>query len=269
VRRQHLCTRTRTRCAHAAHAPRALPPSLTPSPRSRRPPLPPLATRVSFWFTQTGSGAEGEIAENWFSFQKPATSGNFNLSVLQSTGAPCAQGGAGGGRGGVFDIAADDETVPGRVPTVYLSSGDGTALLKLDTASGTTTVLALAPPGTIFRGISMAPLGQAPAPPSSNSDAGGAAAPNVAAGVLIPLFLLASCASGYAYVYHKAATMRALESAGAAGAALAETLAARVGGGSAALRRGEAVALMAKGVSPPRPRATSQAAEAPARIYSL
>jgi len=267
VRRQHLCTRTRTRCAHAAHAPRALPPSLTPSPRSRRPPLPPLATRVSFWFTQTGSGAEGEIAENWFSFQKPATSGNFNLSVLQSTGAPCAQ--QGGAGGGVFDIAADDETVPGRVPTVYLSSGDGTALLKLDTASGTTTVLALAPPGTIFRGISMAPLGQAPAPPSSNSGAGGAAAPNVAAGVLIPLFLLASCASGYAYVYHKAATMRALESAGAAGAALAETLAARVGGGSAALRRGEAVALMAKGVSPPRPRATSQAAEAPAGIYSL
>jgi hypothetical protein len=188
--------------------------------------------------------------------------------VLQSTGAPCAQGGAGGGRGGVFDIAADDETVPGRVPTVYLSSGDGTALLKLDTASGTTTVLALAPPGTIFRGISMAPLGQAPTPPSSNSGAGAAAAPNIAAGVLIPLFLLASCAGGYAYVYHKAATMRALESAGAAGAALAETLAARVGGGSAAHRRGEAVALMAKGVSPPRPRAMSQA-EAAARISSL
>jgi hypothetical protein len=212
-----------------------------------------------FWFTRTGSGREGEVVETWYSFQKPSTSGNFNFSAVKSVGGPCS-GAAGGGRGGFFGIAADDESVPGRVPYVYLSAGDGSALLKYDTASGATTLLAAAPAGSVFRGIALAPTTGAPAPPSSsNGGGGGAGAPSGAvAGTLIALFLLASCGGGYAWTYHKQATQRALGAVGERAAALAEAVSERLGGGGGGggrrgYRRGEGTALMAPGVSPPRP----------------
>jgi len=205
-----------------------------------------------FWFTRTGDGKEGEITENWFSFQKPSTSGNFNLTSVKSIGGPCS-GSAGQGRGGFFDIAADDESVPGRVPTVYLSSGDGSALLKYDTASGATTLFVTAPAGSIFRGITMAPTTGAPTPSNNNGGGGGAAPGGPVAGALIAVFLIASCGGGYAWVYHQQATKRALGAVAERAAALAEAVSERLSGGrGGTFRRGEATALMAPGISPPR-----------------
>ena len=168
-----------------------------------------------FWFTRTGKDEdEGSTNEYWYSFQKPATSGNFNLTSRSTQSAPC-RAPASSGRGGFFDVAADDDSVPGQVPFVYFSTGDGSRLVKLDVASGAVAVLASAPSGSVYRGITMAPTAGGPPPaPASNSGGGGVAAGGGAvAGTLVPLFLFASCFGGYLYTYRRAATQRWLEDA--------------------------------------------------------
>jgi hypothetical protein len=192
-----------------------------------------------FWFTRTGDDKdEGDISELWYSFQKPAVSGNFNFTIRSSTSAPCSTGSF-----GFFDLAVDDDSVPGQVPSVYFSAGDGLSLVKLDVATNTPKLFARAPAGSIYRGIAMAPTTNGPPlPPSNAAQAGPPASPgSVAAGILTPLILVA--AGAYLFVYRRAETAEALKAA----AAGASTALAVVLGGSGPRLSAEKVSLMAGG----------------------
>jgi hypothetical protein len=192
-----------------------------------------------FWFTRTGDDKdEGSIEEFWYSFQRPAISGYFNLTVKSSTSTPCSASSS-----GFFDLAVDDDSVPGQVPTVYFSAGDGLSLIKLGVASNTPAVFARAPTGSIYRGIAMAPTTNGPPlPPSNSAPASSPSSPgSIAAGILTPLLLVAGGA--YLFMYRRAETVEALKiSATGASAALTAVL-----GGYSPRLSAEKVSLMAGG----------------------
>lgn len=157
-----------------------------------------------FYYTQTDTGLD------WITYQKPATSGNFNFLWQSTAATPCTS--IGTGSFGLFAVAADSNTPS----TLYGTTDDGTTVLAYNTGSGTASILATAPSGTIYRGIAVVPGPPLPTPtasarpgPPTAPPGGGSPSGSVAAGVLIPLFLLAAV-GGYLFIYHKERTLSAL-----------------------------------------------------------
>jgi hypothetical protein len=133
-----------------------------------------------FYFTQM----DETQPETWWTYQKPQTSGNFNLARSGSVTPPCVES----QQTGIFNLADNEDESTGKV-LLYFTTTDGTKLYSYDTTAQITRLIATAPTNTVFRGVAMAPFyGYIPPAPAKNKS--DLTAGNYTEEIVIPLVIV-------------------------------------------------------------------------------
>ena len=134
-----------------------------------------------FYFTQM----DETQPETWWTYQKPQTSGNFNLESAGTVTSPCEAS----KQTGIFHLADNEDKNTGNV-LLYFTTVDGSKLYAYDTTAQSTRLVATAPANTVFRGVEMAPFyGYIPPTPPSKKEAD-LTAGNYTEEIVIPLVMI-------------------------------------------------------------------------------